>query len=101
MILLLCCMLTLGAGLAGAQTLAEPVRLQADGRPLAVEVGHAAPCVVDWNRDGRLDLLVGQFGEGKARLYLGAAAVAAGQAPRFGPHRWFRAGGEVATVPAG
>src|SRR5438067_2281892 len=30
---------------------------------LDVDVGHAAPLVVDWDGDGKKDLLVGQFGE--------------------------------------
>ena len=30
----------------------------------------AAPTAVDWNNDGKIDLLVGQFTEGSIRLYL-------------------------------
>jgi hypothetical protein len=30
----------------------------------------AAPTAVDWNNDGKIDLLVGQFWSGSIRLYL-------------------------------
>ena len=44
---------------------APPVRLEAAGKPIDTDVGHAAPLVVDFDGDGKNDLLVGQFGEGK------------------------------------
>ena len=37
------------------------VKLMAAGEPIDVEIGHLVPCVSDWNNDGRLDLLVGNF----------------------------------------
>ncbi len=49
---------------APAAELAPPVRLEADGKPIDTEIGHAAPFVVDFDGDGVQDLLVGQFGEG-------------------------------------
>jgi hypothetical protein len=67
-----------GVGLAGvaqaepeskAQRLAPGVRLEAQGKVIDVDIGHAAPFVVDWDEDGRLDLLVGQFGDGRLRFY--------------------------------
>ena len=30
----------------------------------AHKFGHAAPAIYDWDRDGKLDLLVGEFGSG-------------------------------------
>ena len=42
----------------------DPVRLQADGKPIDTEIGHAAPFVADFDGDGVRDLLVGQFGGG-------------------------------------
>ena len=42
---------------------APPVRVEAAGKPIDTEVGHAAPFVGDFDGDGVDDLLVGQFGE--------------------------------------
>ena len=49
---------------AGESELLAPVRLEADGKPIDTDVGHAAPFVGDFDGDGVQDLLVGQFGEG-------------------------------------
>jgi len=49
--------------------LAPPFRVEADGKPIAVDTGHAAPFVVDYDGDGVWDLAVGQFGGGTCRLY--------------------------------
>ena len=83
------------AGLA--PELAPPIKLTAGSKPIDVEVGHAAPCVADLKGDGKPCLLVGQFGEGKLRVYpnLGTKAE-----PRFDKFEWFRAGGKLGTVPA-
>jgi hypothetical protein len=88
--------------LAGADPvpadLAPPVQLLAGGQPINVDVGHAAPFVADLKGDGKPVLLVGQFGEGKLRLY---ANTGTKSAPKFDKFEWFQAGGKVATVPAG
>ncbi|MHC4342758.1 MAG: FG-GAP repeat domain-containing protein [Planctomycetota bacterium] len=55
------------APLAGGEDKSEflaPVRIEAGGRPIDTEVGHAAPLVADFDGDGIRDLLVGQFGGG-------------------------------------
>jgi len=78
--------------------LAPPIRIEAEGGPIDVTTGHAAPFVVDWNRDGLFDLLVGQFGGGKLRIYLNTGTK---DRPRFGKHEIFQAGGAEGTVPAG
>ncbi|MCI0747754.1 MAG: hypothetical protein L0Y58_20295, partial [Verrucomicrobia subdivision 3 bacterium] len=52
---------------AGASELQPPFRVEAGGKPIDVEIGHAAPWVADFNGDGKFDLLVGQFGNGKLR----------------------------------
>ena len=39
--------------------LAKPVRLEAAGKPIDTEIGHAAPFVCDFDGDALKDLLVG------------------------------------------
>ena len=48
---------------------APPVRVEAAGKPIDTEVGHAAPFVGDFDGDGVDDLLVGQFGGGILWIY--------------------------------
>jgi hypothetical protein len=67
----------------------EPgVYLRAGGGILSVKP-HTAPCAIDWNNDGRKDLLVGQFDSGNIWLFLNQGAdadpvLAAGQLLRVG-----------------
>jgi hypothetical protein len=88
--------LVVGGGFASASAaeFQRPVRLKADGVPVRVESpGYAAPCWADIDGDGTKDLLVGQFHQGKIRVYknLGDGKLAAGQ--------WLKAEGAVAEVP--
>ena len=61
--------------------LSPPVRLMADG--VAIDTGgswgHSSPCVLDLNRDGRFDLLVGDF-SGKLSVY---DNVGSSEAPKW------------------
>jgi hypothetical protein len=76
-----------------------PVPLQADGKPLDVQrEGHSAPFVGDFDGDGKRDLLVGQYDEGRLRIYRNVGTDAK---PRFTSYTWLRAGGEDARVPEG
>jgi hypothetical protein len=90
--------LLVGGGLsiasAAESKFQPPVRLTADGVPVRVESpGYAAPCWADIDGDGKKDLLVGQFHQGKIRVYrnLGDGKLAAGE--------WLKAEGAVAEVP--
>lgn len=88
----------LAAASVSGQQLKPPFRVEADGKPIAVDVGHAAPYVHDFDGDGVRDLLAGQFGgPGHLRIY---ENLGTNDAPRFGEHELMMAGGEVASVPA-
>jgi hypothetical protein len=61
--------LLMGGGLAlgGDAEFEAPVRLTAEGVPVRVESpGYAAPCWADIDGDGKKDLLVGQFNQGRS-----------------------------------
>ena len=87
--LLLC-----GISASSATEFDSPIRLEAGGVPVRVESpGYAAPCWADINKDGRKDLLVGQFNKGKIQVFknLGEGKLASG--------KWLEADGQVAEVP--
>src|SRR5688572_4326889 len=52
-----------------SKELRPPVRLEAAGKVIDTDIGHAAPFVGDFDGDGVNDLLVGQFGEGILWVY--------------------------------
>ena len=75
-----------------------PFRVEAKGGPIDVEIGHSAPWVTDLNGDGKFDLLVGQFGEGKLRIYTNKGTATE---PRFDAVTWFQGGSADGKVPSG
>jgi hypothetical protein len=46
-------------GTAKKYAFGKPRKLESDGKPIAVPHGDAHPVVADWDRDGKLDLIVG------------------------------------------
>lgn len=83
-----------GGAPRGAVEFEPPVRLMAGGVPIRVESpGYAAPCLVDIDGDGKKDLVVDQFNQGKMKVYrnLGNGQFAEGV--------WIQADGAVAEVP--
>ena len=79
--------------------LLPPLSLQVGGQPLDVaRDGHSAPFVGDFDGDGKRDLLVGQYHEGRLRVYRNTGSNAR---PRFTGYRWFEAGGKPGRVPEG
>lgn len=78
--------------------LAAPVRLEAGGKAIDTEVGHAAPFVCDFDGDGVQDLLVGQFGNGQLWIYHNEGTNAQ---PKLAAGTKFKEGGKDGTVPCG
>jgi hypothetical protein len=71
-----------------------PVRLKAGDAAVRVEnPGYAAPCWADVDGDGKKELLVGQFNQGKIRVFKHLGA------DKFAPGTWLQADGKVAEVP--
>src|SRR5438034_4865653 len=79
--------------------LEAPVPIMAEGQPIDVQrEGHAAPFVGDFDGDGVLDLLVGQYHEGRLRIYRN---IGTNSNPKFDTYTWFKAGGHFGTVTVG
>jgi hypothetical protein len=98
------CILVLSAILAGI-ALAQvpvfdaPVPIQAGGFPINVGTGgNASPFVIDWNGDGRQDLLLGQYNLGKVRFY---ANTGTNFDPVFTDFTYLQADGADLSVSSG
>jgi hypothetical protein len=87
------------AALAQAPTtdLAAPFLISAADGPISTDVGHSYPRLHDLDGDGKRDLLVGQFGGGKCRVYRNVGTDAA---PSFDKMEWLMAGDVPASVAA-
>jgi hypothetical protein len=77
---------------------APPVRLEAAGKPIDTAIGHAAPLVVDFDDDGKNDLLVGQFGEGILWIYKN---IGTKSEPKYAAGVKFKDGNKDGRVPTG
>src|ERR1043166_9266987 len=85
---------SLGVGVVAAVEFESPVRLKGGEEFVRVESpGYAAPCWADSDGDGKKDLLVGQFHDGKIRVFKGLGGG------KLAPGEWLKAGGKLATVP--
>ncbi|MCJ7674353.1 MAG: VCBS repeat-containing protein [Sedimentisphaerales bacterium] len=78
--------------------LKPPVRLEAAGKPIDTEIGHAAPFVCDFDGDGVKDLLVGQFGDGLLWIYRNEGT---NSEPKLAAGVKFKDGKEDGRVPSG
>jgi hypothetical protein len=58
-----------GAVCAAIPELEEGVYIQSGSSPLTVKT-HTTPSVIDWNSDGKKDLLVGQFDQGYVWVFM-------------------------------
>ncbi len=78
--------------------LEQPVRLEAAGKPIDTNIGHAAPFVCDFDGDGVKDLLVGQFGQGILWIYRNEGT---NSQPKLAQGVKFKQGKEDGRVPSG
>ena len=86
-------------GNAGLAPELEPaVRLEAAGKPIDTDIGHAAPFVCDFDGDGVKDLLVGQFGDGLLWIYRNEGT---NSEPKLAAGVKFKKGAEDGRVPSG
>jgi hypothetical protein len=79
-----------------AYKFAPPIRLEAAGKPIDTDVGHAHPLVVDFDGDGKNDLLVGQFGDGILWFYKNIGTNAQ---PKYAAGVKFKEGKPEGRVP--
>lgn len=94
-------LLVLPAAFAFAQTpvFDAPVALLANGVPINVGYGgNASPFVVDWDGDGRQDLLLGQFDQGRVRFYPNTGT---NFDPAFGDFSFLQADGADISLSSG
>ena len=95
---LLLAMLGLAPAADPAGELLPPVRLEAAGKPIDTQIGHAAPFVGDFDGDGVRDLLVGQFGDGVLWVYRNEGTNAR---PKLAAGVKFKEGKKDGCVPTG
>jgi hypothetical protein len=81
-----------------ANELLPPVRLEAAGKLIDTDIGHAAPFVGDFHGDGGKDLLVGQFGNGILWIYRNVGTNAQ---PKLAAGAKFKDGNPDGRVPTG
>lgn len=87
-----------GANVGLVPELESAVTLQAAGKPIDTDIGHAAPLVCDFDGDGVKDLLVGQFGQGVLWIHLNEGT---NSEHRLALGVKFKKGAEDGRVPSG
>jgi len=97
MLRILLAVLVLAVSLPAQTEFEKPFKVMAGEKAIDVPIGHAAPYFVDFDGDGLKDLLVGQFGKGRLRIYKN---VGKADAPAFETFVLFQAAGDVVKIPA-
>ena len=76
----------------------EQLWLEAAGKVIDTDVGHAAPFVGDIDGDGKSELLVGQFGDGILWIYRNEGS---NSHPMLAAGKKFKDGKPEGCVPTG
>jgi hypothetical protein len=84
--------------IAAPGELAPPFRAEANGKPIDMSFGSAAPFAIDFDGDGLFDLMVGQRGDCTLKIFKNTGTRTE---PRFGVSAIFKAGGVDASLPGG
>ena len=85
------------AGIAAESVLQSGVYIQDGSSPLTVGL-MSAPTVVDWNNDGKKDLVIGQFSSGKIKVFLNQGTDAS---PVFNGGFFVQSGGVDISTSSG
>jgi hypothetical protein len=76
-----------------------PVPIQANGVNINVGYGgNASPFMIDWDGDGKQDLLLGQFDQGRIRFY---SNTGTNYNPTFGNFVYLQASGTYISLSYG
>ena len=75
----------------------DPVRIEAGGVPIGLG-NYTAPVMYDWNGDGKKDMIVGQFSQGRIAYF---ENVGEDSAPVFAGLEYLRADGQIIQLPSG
>ena len=89
---------SVGLALATPPMFHDFVYVHAGGSAITVAGGHADPCVADWDCDGLKDLLLGEFTNGRIRVYLNTGTNAE---PEFETWHYLESDGTTITLPYG
>lgn len=76
----------------------SPFKVNANGSPITLSLGHANPLITDWNGDGLKDLIVGQFSGAKLRYYENSGTNAA---PVFTEFTYMQSDGSDISLSSG
>lgn len=79
-------------------SLNPPRQVMIGDRPIDIQrSGHSAPCFADIDGDGLRDLIVGEYFEGRVRVYHNSGSM---MEPKFKDFTWIHAGSGHAKVPS-
>lgn len=78
-------------------TFETPVQIEADGKPISISYGFTFPTVIDLDKDGLIDLLVGEYRNG-GEIYF-YKNIGTKTLPKYAKAQNLMVGDKVLTVP--